>query len=86
MLSERDSFGQGDFDFTKQDPKKVNKKYEEAEARLEELKGKINHQVNERWVGCMDRVALLPEGRRAAVTGGGDLLLCCSAVHGQAKP
>ena len=28
-----------------QDPKKVNKQYETAEKRLEELKGKINHQV-----------------------------------------
>lgn len=45
VLSERDSFGQGDFDFTKQDPKKVNKQYEQAETRLEELKGKVNHQV-----------------------------------------
>jgi hypothetical protein len=45
VLSEKDSFGQGDFDFSKQDPAKVNKQYELAERRLEELKGKVNHQV-----------------------------------------
>ncbi|GAX82646.1 hypothetical protein CEUSTIGMA_g10072.t1 [Chlamydomonas eustigma] len=44
VLSERDSFGQGDFDFSKQDPAKVNKQYEQAEKRLEELKGKVNLQ------------------------------------------
>ena len=45
VVSERDSFGQGDFDFSKRDPKKVNQEYETAEKRLEELKGKVNHQV-----------------------------------------
>ncbi len=57
VLAERDSFGQGDFDFTKQDPQKVNKQYEQAEKRLEELKGKVNHQVRAHPAGkeCVGR-------------------------------
>ena len=60
VVSERDSFGQGDFDFSKRDPKKVNQEYETAEKRLEELKGKVNHQVGGRgggmcvWGGDVD--------------------------------
>ena len=46
VLTEKESFGRpsSDYDFKKNDPKRVHAQYEEAEKRLEELKGKVNHQ------------------------------------------
>jgi structural maintenance of chromosome 2 len=46
VLTEKEAFGRpsSDYDFKKNDPKKVHAQYEEAEKRLEELKGKVNHQ------------------------------------------
>eukprot|EP00798_Chlamydomonas_sp_ICE-L_P014593 gene14593-20643_t len=44
VLNERDSFGRGDYDFSKHDIQKMRSEYESCLERVEKLKGKVDHK------------------------------------------
>lgn len=59
LLQEKASFGSGDYDFSLYGgQKKALGDYHHLEARLEELKGRVNHQVWgwTVWKGCVEYV------------------------------
>lgn len=74
VLTEKESFGRpsSDYDFNKVDPKRVHSQYEEAERRLEELKGKVNHQcmaklekAESECKGLMDKWTIVEKDKKS---------------------